>query len=1184
MHLKSLVLQGFKSFAQRVELRFSPGVSAIVGPNGSGKSNISDAIRWVLGEQNVRNLRGQSLTDVIFAGTEQRRPLGMASVSITFDNSDGRIPLPYAEVTITRRTYRSGESEFLINNTACRLREIHELLLDTGLGRGSMAIIGQGEVDAVLSARPEERRQLIEEVAGISRYRHKRGEALQRLHETQQHVTRLEDILSEVRSRLVPLAREAERVRRFRELRERLREIEVTQLLHRWRQRNTTLQRLQAECAALEADVEAHRQQVARHQQERRRAEEQMRSLRAAHSAIQENAAEAERRLIKARTEIEVLLERQRSLEESRRSRVDELQRLEEEWASVTEQRQRMALALEESRRAAVEAEEHARQVEKRLHALKEEMARRELELSALREQTVTRFEERAGAASRLERAEAERRRAEDDMAATSARIEERRSEWQRIVAERDAVDAALDALRTEASAHRRHLEELAEERAACEAALRAAQREFERAQAHYHDLVSRREALVEIANSFEGYQESVRACLAADEPWRPRLLGVVGNLLEAAPEYEAAIEVALGGALQYLVVVDQQTAEEAVAFLKRKKAGRATFLPLDSLRVPAPVADAALRIDDEFVGLGNQLVSAPDVVRRAVDYLLGRVLVTRTLHGAMRLLRRTPGLTKAVSLDGDLVLASGPITGGHRRGNRAGTLSRSQRIRELTAAAARAEEETEQLARRLEQYAEQLRGLQRDTERTAAMLEAARAREGELLRQRDVLAERLRAVEGSLREAETARLDAQRRWEAASQACSEASRLLALSSTDHIRAHEQLASLEAEVQRLREEREQCEEAFAAARSAAIEASGDVRARENELLRTDEELARRARAREFALQESRRLAEQLVKVQTDLAKARTEEERCAAEAEAWRRRLANADAQAEEWQKSIGETLAVEEEARTALERLQQQQHRLQLALEREQIELERIEEGLRERRAEPTALAGDEKTDLRALEKEAQRCRAELDALGEVNLGALDEYAALQERERFLSEQLEDLERARDDLQRAIAELDATSRERLKSTLKELQDALQEIFPRLFGGGRATLEWTDPSDPLESGIEVTVRPQGKRAQPLITLSGGERALAATALLFAIMRVRPSPFFVLDEVDAAMDEPNVERFSKLLREFGATNQIIVITHRQATMEAADTLFGVTRERHGASQLVCLHMSNVESVS
>lgn len=1184
MILKSLTLQGFKSFAQRVTLELPRGVAAVVGPNGSGKSNIADAIRWALGEQSIRVLRGARLEDVIFVGSDSRRPAAMAEVSLTFDNSDGTIPLEYTEVCVTRRVYRSGESEFLINRRPCRLKDIQELFMDTGVGRGSLAIIGQGEVDAVLSARPEERRAFLEEAAGISRYRHRKSEALERLARTEESLVRLADIIAEVERQLQPLAEQAERAKRHAALSEQLWAAEGGLLLLRFERLEAARRAAQGRVEQIEKERDAARAAALRLEEEirafdraldevdaalneaRRRAErarEQQAEARHRLEMAQERWSQSEREEAERRARLQGLAARRSALEEelqaalaSRRHALEELEKAE---AAVGEATQRLealrarigqrGLILEKERRRAEELRRELARVQAEREALGERVALLQRESEAL---TLSRQElvQEAQAAQEELSAAQERLRSLDE-ALTKARgaLEELQKSVRALEAERDG----------ESERHRAELR-------------------------RQQELRARRQALEEMEEAREGYQQGVRAVLRAARERGWDLRGAVAELFRVPKQYETAVEVALGGAQQFVIAARDDDAKAAIQFLKERRLGRATFLPLASLRPLRLPAEALRRLQaiDGAIGLAADLVEVDEALRPAVLYLLGRVAVARDLDAAVALARGVRGLSRVVTLDGDVVVPGGAMTGGSQRERSDGLLGRRRRLEELTERIVAGEAVLAESEKRLAQIDAAL-------ERARAQVRAAEDRRRQLELERVGASRDVQEAKARCQRAEQAKA----RWEAevarrrreleeaAAQLAAAAEREQALADQEQslsaaLASREEGARGERQAEEeLRDEVGRLQLALVRARQACDQHARELERLEREraqILREEEAEKERLGAlagERGALREAIAAAHEVLAAGAEAAqKAEEETEAFTARRDELRRRRDETAQRARQVQERIGRVQETLARAQVELDRREQECARLQRELE---------ERGLA-RSAAPSATEGSEAE----LERLCRSLRAQIEALGPVNPGSIAEYEAVKERHAFLTGQRQDLEQAKEQLHAAIARIDKESRAKFDALFRAVQEAFERVFTRLFGGGTARLSLVDPDDPLESGVEIFVQPPGKRLQNLVALSGGERALAAIALLFALLSVRPSPFCVLDEIDAALDEHNLVRFRQLLGEFSGSTQFLVITHRQGTMEGADCLFGVTMEESGVSRLVSLSLDDVRT--
>ena len=1189
MRLKRLELQGYKTFAARTEFLFDSGITAIVGPNGSGKSNIADAIRWVLGEQSYRTLRGKRTEDMIFSGSAQRSRAGMASASLVLDNADGWLPIEFAQVVITRRAYRSGENEYLLNHSRVRLRDITNLLAKSGLARRTYTVIGQGLVDAVLSLRPDARRELFEEASGITLYRTRRSEALARLEETRANLLRVNDIINEIAPRLRRLEREAERAERRAMVQQQLDGLLRTWYGYRWRQAQLQLHRSRDALARRETSVAQRRQAL-------EELDARAAALRARQARLREQLGDWHRQSAQLHREMEAVQRRLAVWRE--RSRL--LARQGDEWqaeqtellAQVQAAAERVSAAEEEAAAAQAALRERESRVaqaeatlaehEARRAELAQRLAQAQADLLARTTQAADRRNRLAQLAERRaalaqERAEHETAIAEQQAQAESlrARLTElagRQAQWE---AERDALEERIARLTADLDRNRAHQADLSEQ-------LAQARQEAERLQTRY-ELLSRLRA------EGEGLYAGVRAVLQASRAL-PGVLGPVAQLLHVPAEYETAIEVALGGHLQDLVVESWSDAERAIAYLREGRRGRATFLPLDTVR-PRRRLDAPR--EPGLVGVAADLVEAEARLAPVVEMLLGRTLVARDLKAARRLFDRLHGGFQIVTLAGEVLRSSGSVTGGRRRERAQGRmLAREREWRELPAQIEAAQGRRAQVegalagARQAETQArERLADLEkrRRAHRTAG--EALQTQRREMQRdldrveqQRLLLQERLARLDR-----EAARLD---ETEAALQAD------LAQLTAGQEEAEKRQAALQAELDGL--PGEALYRRLSEARTAAAVAQGAWQHRRAALAEAQERLAR---LREQAAAKEQRIA-QLAAERADLA--RRIEEQSAQEA-AVREQLAALTAQIEPAEAELSrleaerEALDAEEEAlRVRLRQAENRHAQALLAHSRRQDRLERLRrqimddfglvemepvEGMPEQGLLPlgemvSALPVVE-TLPEGLEEEVHRLKAQLRRMGSVNPNAPQEYAEVLDRHTFLSTQAADLEEAAAGLRRVIAELDEVMRREFQATFRAVAARFKANFSELFGGGTARLVLTEPEDIGQTGVEIVARPPGKRPQALALLSGGERALTAVALIFAILEVSPPPFCILDEVDAMLDEANVRRFRRALETLAKKTQFIVITHNRGTIQAADTIYGVSMGDDSVSQVVSL---------
>lgn len=1189
MYLKRVEMFGFKSFAEKTVLELGPGITAVVGPNGAGKSNVSDAIRWVLGESSARQLRGVRMEDIIFGGSDSRRPLGYAQVSITLDNADGLLPVDAAEVMVSRRVDRAGDSEYFINQVQCRQKDVVDLFMDTGVGRDTYALVGQGKVDEILSSRPEDRRALFEEAAGIVRYKTRKKEAQRRLTETEQNLERLGDVMTELQGQIESLAGEAAAARQYQQLHAEWVDLEIALLA-------TRLAGVQGQAQTQDAANRQHRQQLADLEQSLSAAEESLEAARQLAGALELEAESKQRQLLEItsalqQAEAEAALARQReenaAVEEQRLSAeaADLTGRhtaAEEQYRTAGRQRASLAAELTEARaqleaaqaghgaaEAEVAAAEETLETEKdQVVALLQEAARLRSAAEAAR-----RAAEEAG--RRQDRVGAGRQALEDELAAQTAALAAERQALADGRAEQTAARAQLDAART----------------ARAGALDRAAQIDQEAAQlrGRLQGARGRLDVLQEMQREFEGFQKGPRAVLQARAQGRDFAAGIVGavaELIRTERRYERALEVALGGAIQDIVTTSDQAAKAAIAFLKERRAGRATFLPLNTIRARGlPAAEAEeLGQRPGVLGIAADLVECEPQVRPAIVHLLGRVPVTADLDAALALGRATGFRYKIVTLEGELVHPGGALTGGAAGSERGGGLLARER-------------ERQELSRQVEELAGALKELEA---RSRAERAAADRLEQDLAAQSEKLEEL--GLHLARRQSEVGRLEGEQdRLQQALAALEQQVADTRAEADAALAEAERLVGQEAELQRRR----------AAAEAAVARLQDDLRRRQGHREGVARDLAD-LRIRVVTLEqeekscaaEEQRLAGTLAELAAALGRNKAAQERV----EQARAETQQALAQAEEAARAAQQQRqALDEEGRGLQARrlevqgaanqrereirqgrrtgtqIQEALAQGEAAAARLQVEEEHLCERLHQEFAATPESVRDRVLDTAAVASARARAadlKAEKEALGPVNLGAIEAHQKALERQRFFAEQRADLEEAKTALYRAIDELDRRIRTRFKESFEQVRQVFKEVFRSIFDGGRADLVLVDEDNLLETGVEILAQPPGKKLQSLELLSGGERAMTAIALLFAFLKVRPSPFVVLDEVEAALDEANVERFGRFLAEFAREIQFIVITHQRGTMEVADALYGVTMEGTGVSRLVSVRLGDL----
>jgi chromosome segregation protein len=1141
--LTRIRLHGFKTFAQRTELELGASLTAIVGPNGCGKSNLVDALVWALGEANVRTLRAQTPTEVLFSGSAAHKPLGLAEVSLWFNNESRWLPLDADEVQITRRLYRSGEWECWINRTPARLRDLADLFAGTGLGRGGYAIVGQGDIEALLTAPPDERRRWLEEVAGVALYRARRKDALRDLESARMHLTRVEDVLRELERQREPMRQAAERALVYRELHRQLAQLEREYLLYEYRLLTQRARQAHAERDALHAQIvqtelaiaaqEAHAETYGR---EIAQLESVMDTLR----TVLQSQLTAEERALGERNR---LSERERALDEL-------AQTLQEEAENLHAQEQARLAALDALRR-------ERQQVDADAEALAPEVQRTEAEVEQLRRQL--RELERAYHDALRQRTEREQARQQAER--LQQEIAQAQAQLRALHGDADALQNALTDAQAHETALRAQHDALDAEQQASEQTLQRCLREAQHAQRTVEMLRARVRALDASLQAGEGASPAVRALLQAVQ--RGDLQGEylpVGAAITVPEAYQAAIGAALGGAVNDIITPTEAEARAAVEWLKAHRAGRLTFLPLDLMCPSEPARDSIPR-DAGIVGVAADLIAYDPRYEPAVRYLLGRVLVVETLETATRLVRRlrqgreASAFTRIATLDGALVQLSGAITGGAHANERSSLLT-------LKAELERARAELQQAEAQL-QHAE-------------TALEAQRAQHAERQHALESLRRRLREATHARTRLEN-ELQQKRReiqhYESLLQRAQE--HLAALQATLQAEPETDLDALEAE-------REQLQRAL----DGRLRRLAEGRARLQQLQYRQRELQRQYESESHALTELRHRqqsrAQRLEALQQEQTQILTQRAAIDAELERVRAQIqhvqAELDTRRAERQRLLEQSFAVNDRIRalrTELNQLAERERALDLQYARAEVRLTELQE--RWRQLAPDAPLPDA-DDAPVPDKppvartELERLRRALAEMGEVNLAAADEYARLTERYEHLERQRNDLEQTCERLLAQLREIDAHAREQFLQTFEAVRTAFQTRFQQLFEGGQAELILTDTSDPLSAGVLIEAQPPGKRRQRLELLSGGERALTAIALLFAFSTVKPSPLMVLDEVDAALDGRNVQRFADYLQQVAEQSQVLIVTHNPLTTAAARQWLGVSMTG-GVSRIV-----------
>ncbi len=1183
LYLKSLEIQGFKSFPDKTVLQFGDAVTAIVGPNGSGKSNISDAISWVLGEQSSKALRGAKMEDVIFGGTLKRAQVGFAEASLLLDNADGALRIETAEVMVTRRYYRSGESEYYINRQSARLRDINELFMDTGLGREGYSNIGQGRIDEILSLKSTDRREVFEEAAGISKYRHRKEETERRLDGTQENLTRIGDKIAELELQVEPLRRQAEQAEKYLKYREELKALEVTIWLDGLEKLATAAKKAGEDYAAAAFQLEqAHSgldalyETVEKLGASLRDHDEETESIRAA-IAAQENALherDGEAAVLRANLEnndknaarVAEELREKENRSGGIAAQIEQMQSRIRELARRREEADRAMAGIErESAELSRSSEGSDRTLEKlqaNSTAAAAAHSRKQLELSSLSMSLEEQAALRATLTERAAQAKAELDKALAGQAESAAQLE----------AARERATGAKNAI----AGYQLRLQARARKRDDLHAAASAAAVELDTA-------ASKRKLYRDMEREYEGYNKAVKTVMQeAGRGALQNIHGPVSKLLRVEDRYAVAVETALGAAAQHIVVSSEEDGKAAISLLKRRDAGRATFLPIRTIR-GRRLQESGVENTAGFQGIASDLVQYDPRYDAIFQNLLGRTVVVETMDHAILLSRRFSGRFRIVTLDGQVVNAGGSMTGGSTiRG--AGVLSRAnelerleRRVSELTekkASLERALTEATRAAAEVEFQIETARGQLREAEDEVLSLESADQQRALLLdaarRQEEVCQSELAGLDERSSDAASRRAVLEREIAALEQERQALDRELAARAQDRAALDEKSGALRERLNEIRMDAAACDaeraataDSLAQLEDLALSMRGDRAASEALLLRYKEEgESLRARIADKS-REAGEIAGEIERTKGSLRDALAR--RAGVEA-----RKTKAEHEAQECSKDI---LLMERESA----RLEQKKKANEL--EEKQL-LDKLWDAyeLTPSTARPFRR---ENTDTAAANRDAAALKRKIAALGTPNLGAIDEFARVNERYEYLCAQRDDVLSSKRELEKIIESITKEMTEIFVHEFARINDYFGKTFEEMFGGGRASLELDDPEDPLACGIEIRVQPPGKQVKTITLLSGGEKAFVAIALYFAILRVRPTPFCLLDEIDAALDDVNVRRFAAYLRNLCEKTQFIVITHRRGTMEAADVLYGVTMQEQGVSKMLHIDLARME---
>ncbi len=1183
MYLKSIEIQGFKSFANKIVFEFHNGITGIVGPNGSGKSNVADAVRWVLGEQRVKQLRGGSMQDVIFAGTQMRKAQGFAYVAITLDNQDHQLAIDYDQVTVSRRLYRSGESEYMINGSACRLKDVNELFYDTGIGKEGYSIIGQGQIDKILSGKPEDRRELFDEAAGIVKFKRRKGIAQKKLEDEKQNLVRVKDILSELEKQVGPLSRQAETARRYLQLKEELKRYDVNAFLMESLRTKEQLLEFSGREGIVSGDLEEAKGAADR--------------IREDYDRLSAEIGQLEEKLTKSRE----LLNQENLKKGSLEGQINVLnEQINTEKMNVEHLKNRMAAIGEEMGRRqeklleyggeakslSVKTDEISESQRRAEDALKEAdflIQSIEQRIEEGKSQIIDTLNERASVTAR-------RQRYETMLEQVNVRRSEISQKLLKIKSDESVQEEQLKKEQEKSLALKKRLEAILKEQGEQEKGIEQAEAEIRRISRNlnekhqaYQSAYSRLESLKNIAERYEGYGNSIRRVMDVKDRIRG-IHGVVADLITTEKEYETAIETALGGSIQNVVTDSEETAKRLIEHLKKNRYGRATFLPLTSVKMKGGFNQDGILREPGVVGLAHQLVHTDSLYQELIRYLLGRVVVADNIDHAIALARKYQHSLRIVTLEGELLAPGGSMTGGAFK-NSSNLLGRKREIEELEQACEKTQKASESLEKELDQAERTLAGIRKAAERTREEKEEASLGQNTV----KMNIAQLESRRAEIRESAVDLVEEHRQLEDQARELKKNYDTL-LADVEGLEAknsqvNRQIEGLQAELEQGRTGREerlkelssiQLEMANYRQKAAFIQENiGRIREELEGLLQEKETISQGRGGSDLAIQqkllEIHKMREEIAQAERQMGEFSTQIQE--------ENRLKEEKGRS---QKELFEKREAVTERISGLDkdlfRIQSQKEKLEEKLD-SQVNYIWNEYGLTYSTAEK--LRDPEFTSLSEVKKETEQLKSSIKGLGSVNVNAIEDYKEVSERYEFLKTQHQDLIQAEEALVKIIEELDVGMRRQFEEQFAKIRQEFDAVFKELFGGGRGNLELMEDEDILEAGIQIISQPPGKKLQNMMQLSGGEKALTAIALLFAIQNLKPSPFCLLDEIEAALDDSNVDRFAGYLHKLTENTQFIVITHRRGTMVASDRLYGITMQEKGVSALVSVNLIEAE---
>ena len=1183
MYLKSIEVHGFKSFANKIDFQFHTGITGIVGPNGSGKSNVADAVRWVLGEQRIKQLRGASMQDVIFSGTEMRKPLGYAYVAITLDNSDHQLAIDYDEVTVSRRLYRSGESEYMINGTICRLKDVNELFYDTGIGKEGYSIIGQGQIDKILSGKPEERRELFDEAAGIVKFKRRKNAAQKKLEDEQQNLVRVKDILSELEKQVGPLEKQSETAKVYLKKKEELKTLDVNMFLLENNRLREQLQGVEEKYNIASGDLEETNARYEGIKEEYENIQNEIEQLDEKIEAARSNLSDTGLMRGKLEGEINVLKEQIHSAEGNKEHLNTRLTNVQHEIDLKNIDKDGILADKKEIDEQVLEIQTARDEARLQLENVQKKIEELNTNIEAGKNTIIDALNQRATIKSQMGRFDTMMEQVNIRKAELTSRLVRAKSDEadqmeqiRQLQEQFESVNVVIRELNDKQTL-------LEEQLSSMRTTLADKDQKLRDMQVVYHQEKAKLDSLANLTERYEGYGGSVKRVMEQKEH-NPGIIGVVADIIKVDPKYETAIETALGGNIQNIVTDDEETAKKMIQFLKKNKGGRATFLPLTSIKNPQEFKTPEVLNEKGAIGMADALVNIEKKYKDVAKAMLGRIVVVDHVDNAVKIAKKFDYGIRMVTLEGELLVPGGAISGGAFKNN-SNLLGRRREMEELEAKVKKQLADIDALLDDIEKSKEERNKMRVELEETKATLQdkfieqnTARLNVMQAEERKNETEAGFGALKTEEKEIEKQILEIKEGKEAIIKELSDSEQL-------EKNVDAQITEFQKE---LEEKRKEESEQTAKASEWDLEVEKMLQKQEfhqqnvdridGEILRYSKELEEIKEGIENNNAEMEAKQNAIVEIEKTIAASHETQSdtEIKLKEDVTRREELNAK------QKNFFTTREEMSERMTALDkevyRLNAQKEKLEDSIE---YQINYMWDEYEITLSDAASLRDEEMTDLPAMKREISSLKDQIKKLGDVNVNAIEDYKNIMERYTFLKTQHDDLVEAEKTLENIIEELDTAMRKQFREKFAEINSEFDKVFKELFGGGKGTLELMEDEDILEAGIRIIAQPPGKKLQNMMQLSGGEKALAAISLLFAIQNLKPSPFCLLDEIEAALDDNNVTRFAKYLHKLTKHTQFIVITHRRGTMEKADRLYGITMQEKGVSTLVSVNLIDKE---